>query len=107
MLLLLTLAGLGGCAQALAIDPALRGPAGTTGARATGIYPDFRDEQRRATPQLTAARSDQLRRELARERAINESIPAGGGPAPGAVQAAAARAEQRRLQRIRASGATD
>lgn len=105
LFLLPVLLGLAGCAQAFAIDPALRGDAGTTGARATGAFPDFRDTRRGATRQLTPARARQLERELARERRANE-----GAAAPRStrdVQAEAAESERRRLRRIRASGATD
>ena len=102
MLLLLLLGGLAGCAQALAIDPAVPGEAG---GRVTGTFPDFRDGRRGATRQLTPARAAQLERELAREARRNER--SGTPPITRDVQAEAEAAERRRLRRIRASGADD
>lgn len=93
---------LAGCAQALAIDPAV---AGEAGGRATGTFPDFRDTQRGATRQLTPASAARLERELAAERRRNER--AGVRPSPRDVQAEAAATERRRLRRIRESGADD
>lgn len=100
--LLPLLAGLAGCAQAFAIDPAVPGEAG---GRVTGVYPDFRDTQARAARQLTPARAAGIERELASARRRSER--SGAQPIRRDVQAEAEAAERRRLRRIRASGADD